>query len=175
MAERPKGLTAKDRHLLFALFGLAVVLFGFGVFRTWFSLHDQTATVVAVVIAVVLCAVLFIALPVGLYHIRCRQFVSSQMKLLRSPDVNVRLEAVSQLHLVGQGSTQIINSVREAHLNESAAWADQRLLDKFVLPGLATAAHDKDATVRTASLHALQEIGSWQALAIVAKATGRSL
>ena len=158
--EEPGSVSAREKLTFHAVQAIIIVLLLAFVLLAWLLTRNQGITAAALFVAVLTRVALDSAIPLILDRFRRGRFASHQLSCLRRGDADVRLQAVAGLLSLGNDAAKIINSARKHRLPESVEREAQRELDKYVLPGLAVAASDRDPRVRNAALSALEEIRS---------------
>lgn len=93
------------------------------------------------------------------------------LERVKKGDEQDRIDAVTDLHGTGKKSAFYIESIRrEGGLLGNIQIAEsRRILDLYVLPGLAAALLDKSPVVRLYAQQALEDIGTFEALVILDK------
>jgi len=122
----------------------------------------------AVVVGVLLVLLAFLAID---FYRRGGAAVRA-VNSIREGNVEKRLQSVAMLRFIGKSAVFYINRVQRDGVGGGFTggifvWHEQRLLDKYVMPGLRIAARDGNISVRRHTCEALQEIGTWEALAIL--------
>lgn len=137
---------------------------------------ESRATLVASAAGVLVGgALLFVVVLVAVDLYRRGGAAARALRDLRSGSIADRQAGVANLRFIGTSAVKMTESVQQTGrggplMGGIMLWMNRRELDRYVLPGLSEALRDRDASVRSQAREALREVGTLEALAVLASA-----
>ncbi len=172
----PEKLTTKEYAIVAVTFLAIVLLMALVVYAVQTRLPNPPNMLVTIVAAVVVGVVLLFLATMAIDLYRRGGEAARALQRVKQGNTSERLRGVAMLRFIGKSAAYHITSVQQEGVGGPLAgfivWQARRELDKYALPGLRAAVNDVDANVRYCAFEALQEINTWEALAIAQDALG---